>query len=63
MNELELDFERFVYEQIETLGGDIFYVRVGCKHVDAVDVESLLTQEVVARWCPDCSTQLPVILG
>ena len=60
MGELELDFERFEYERIETFGGDSYYVKVGCRHRDPIRVTTV-RQELVAYLCPDCDQQLPVI--
>jgi len=31
---------------------------VVCPHLNAVDVDSVVTGEILARWCPDCDTQL-----
>lgn len=33
----------------------------GCAHRNAVDVDLVLTGEVVARLCRDCDAQLPLI--
>ena len=59
-DDLEIDFERFIYEKIETFGGDSYYLRVGCNHINVEDVRNLHTGTVVARLCIDCDTQLPV---
>lgn len=32
----------------------------GCSHSGAVDVESVVDGEILARFCPDCETQLEV---
>jgi len=59
MGELELDYERFIYEEVNTLGGETFYIKVGCHHRNVEDVKNLHTGTVVARLCLDCDTQLP----
>ena len=57
--ELELDFERFEYQETSTLGGDSYYVKVGCRHREPLPVRSVAS-EVVAMLCTDCDGQLPV---
>lgn len=54
----ELD-DRFIYDEITTLGGDTQYVRVGCHHRNRMDVRNIHTDIVVAQLCVDCDTQLP----
>jgi hypothetical protein len=58
--ELELDFDRFIYEEITVLGGDSFYARVGCYHKHREEVTSVVTGQPVALLCLDCNQQLPV---
>ena len=58
--ELEIDEERFIYEKVETLGGDSWYIKVGCHHRHTDSVRNLLTNSEVARLCLDCNAQLPV---
>ena len=57
--ELELDFDRFEYDKIETFGGDSYFLKVGCHHRNREDVESVVTGRIVAVLCLDCGDQLP----
>lgn len=59
--ELELDFERFQYEEIVVFGGDSFWVKVGCWHRNTEPVWSVAGPQV-ATLCLDCDAQLPVQL-
>ena len=34
------------------------YVRPSCYHFEIVPVESAVTREDIAAWCPECETQL-----
>lgn len=63
MDDLELDFDRFIYEKSETLAGDVHYARVGCYHRDVMPVRSVITNRPVAMLCMDCDEQLPVMKG
>lgn len=63
MGELELDFERFEYEKVETLAGDTYYVKVACRHRYPEPVRSAVTGDVIALLCPDCDKQLPITKG
>lgn len=60
-DDLEVDHERFIYEEVHVFGspGPI-HVKVGCRHRNPESVRNLLTGTEVARLCPDCNTQLPV---
>lgn len=59
--ELEVDHDRFIYEEVHEFGrAEPFWIRVGCHHRHVEDVKNLHTHTVVARLCIDCDTQLPV---
>lgn len=59
--ELELDHERFIYEEVYEFGSaDPIYIKVGCHHRNVEDVKNLLTGTVVSRLCIDCDSQLPI---
>lgn len=38
---------------------DLGPVKASCRHVEAVEVRTLLDDELVAWWCEKCETQLP----
>jgi hypothetical protein len=63
MGELELDFDRFEYQKIETMAGDTHYVKVACRHLHPEPVRSVVTGEIIAMLCPDCDQQLPIAKG
>jgi hypothetical protein len=52
-DDLELDFERFVYRQTRTPAGDMLYVRVGCQHRH---VEQLQSRGEDFTICLDCNS-------
>ncbi len=63
MDEWELDFDRFIYEEEVTFGGEVTHIRVGCRHRNTEPVKNALTGEPVATLCIDCDEQLPVFKG
>lgn len=50
---------RWEWINISTYGGGPEYVKGGCRHLTPVDVRSIVTDELLARLCPDCDGQLP----
>lgn len=62
-DELELDFDRFEYEKVETLSGDTYYLKIHCRHRNTEPVRNVLTGHQVASLCLDCDIQLPASKG